>query len=561
MSDLPPGFVLDQPTAGNGLPQGFVLDGASAGGVQDFEPRQFTTGEKVKRKVGLAAQGLNDSLYGLALAPADISGWIARKTGLVSADATPPSRAATNALASVPGAVGLASPDAPTRIEPAGSGERAAYGVGEGVGNALGVMTGAGALANTARGVTQGVANVLRTQPVTQTLAGAAGGGVAEGTKDPLLGIAASLATPVAGSVVRRAVTPITNQLSPQATRLSQAADAEGIRQTAGQRTGSPGLLALESTMAKTPGAAGPMQRTLDEQRGDFNAATLRRAGVTSREASPEVIDRAFVNAGQTFDDLASRTVLNADTQFARDVAQVETNYGRRLPTDVRPVFTSYMDDLAPMLQAARTPGANPQIAGEVYQTIRSDIAKRARDSQSNPPLQDALNGLVEALDNAMERSTSGALRGEWQAARREYQALMTVDKAMQGGRQADRVDANVPFGALRQAVVQADQRGFSRGRGQLNEVSRIGDFIADKVPNSGTPTRLATMNPLMYPMLGYNALLSRLYNTGPVQNYLSNQVMGRTNYPAQISGTAAREGVAETTDQPNALRRRGGSR
>jgi hypothetical protein len=525
------------------------------GGVQDYEPRQFTTGEKISRKVGLAAQGLNDALYGAALVPADISGWIARKTGLVSPDAKPPSRTVTDTLASVPSAVGLTSPDASPRIEPAGTAEKAAYGTGEGVGNALSVMVPAGLVANTARGVTQGVANVLRTQPVLQTVAGATGGAVGAATDNPLLGLGASVAVPVGASAVRRAITPITNQLSPQAQRLATAAENEGINLTAGQRTGSPTLLAVESTMAKMPGSSGTMRRVSETQRGDFNEAVLQRAGVNAREASPEVIDRAFVNAGQTFDNLASRTVLNADPQFARDVNNVAQQYGRRLPTDIAPVFNSYMDDLTPLLQAAQT-GGNPQIAGQTYQAIRSDITTRIRNAR-DPDLRRALGGLVEAMDDAMERSTSGALRGEWQNARREYQALMTVDRAMQGGRQADRVDANIPFSSLRQASMSGDRAGYSRGRGQLNELSRVGDFLADKVPDSGTATRSMLSNPLMWPMIPVNALAARAYTSAPVQAYLSNNIAGRTNYPAQLSGIAAREGVRETTDT-NALRRRG---
>ncbi len=91
-------------------------------------PPERPVGQQIARKVGLGAQGLNDALYGIAMAPADISGWIARQTGLVSPDATPPSRATTNALASVPGAIGLTDPNAPVRVTPETPGEKTVYG-------------------------------------------------------------------------------------------------------------------------------------------------------------------------------------------------------------------------------------------------------------------------------------------------------------------------------------------------------------------------------------------------------------------------------------------------
>lgn len=529
---------------------------ATAGGMQDWEPRQFTTGEKVSRAVGQFATAANDALYGAAMAPADISGWIARKTGLVSPDAKPPSRAVTDTLASVPSAVGLASPDAQPRFEPAGALEKGARGAGDAVGNALAVMAPASVLANTARGVTQGVANVLRSQPILQTTAAAAGGAVGGATDNPWLGLGTSLAVPVGASIARRVITPVTNALTPQEQRLATAAAREDIPLTAAQRTGSPGLKAVEATMAKIPGSSGPMQEMRQTQREAFNSAALRRAGVTATDASPETIERAFANAGQTFDDLATRTTLNVDRQFSNDVTRVAQEYGRRLPTDVAPVFQSYIDDLQPVLQAAQG-GQNPQIAGEIYARIRSGIGARIRAASGRPDLQEALGGLQTALDDAVERSTSGALRQEWQTARREYQALMTIDRAMQGGTQADRSMGNVPFSGLKQAVRQADPRGFSRGRGQLNEVSRIGEFIADKVPDSGTPTRSAIANPLMWPVMAAGNLGARAYTSGPIQNYLSNQLMGRTNYGAQYGGAAARQAVEEATEGRNALRRR----
>ncbi len=534
-----------------------AMPAISGGGVQDFEPRQFTTGEKVSRKVGLAAQGMSDALYGAAMVPADISGWIARQTGLASPDAAPPSRQVTNALASVPSAVGLASPDAAPRIEPAGAGERAVYGASEGVGNALAMMTGAGAVANTTRGVTQGVANVLRQQPVMQTAAAATGGAVGGATENPWAGLAASLAVPFAASGVRRAGTPITNVLTPQEQRLATAATNEGIPLTAAQRTGSPNLEFAESTMAKIPGSAGPMQNAFRGQHQQFNRATLGRAGVTATDASPPVIDQAYRAAGQTFDDLAARTTLRPDPQFGADVRDVVQNYGRRLDTDVAGVFRSYIADLEPLLQAI-APGragstlpavqstANPQISGEVYQTIRSDITQRMRESQNNKPLQRALGGLVEALDDVMERSTTGALRAEWQEARRQYQALSTIDKAMQGGTQETRSVGDIPFGSLTNAVRGGDRAGYARGRGQLNEMSRIGDFIADKVPNSGTATRQFGANPLNWLYMAPANVISRAYNTAPVQNYLADGLgginLGRTNYGAQLGGIGARE-------------------
>jgi hypothetical protein len=457
-------------------------------------------------------------------------------------------------VASLPGKVGLTTEDAPTRIEPVTTGERTAYGVGEGVGNALSVLVPAGAVAGTARAgtATQGVANALASQPITQLVAGATAGGVTGATDNPWLGLAAGAAVPIAASVGRGIISPTTNRLSPQEARIVQTADAEGVRLTPAQRTGSPALKGIEGTMAGTPGPSGPMQRALNNQRADFNRAVLTRAGITADDASPETVARAFQNVGQTFDDLAARTTLNVDNQFTNAVQRVAQDYGRRLETNVAPIFQSYMDDIAQLTQATAQ-GQNPQIAGEIYSRIRSDIGRTIRANGRNPDLQRALGGIQDALDDVVERSASGALRQEWRETRRQYQALMTIDKAMQGGTQADRSAGNVPLNALRQAVAQGDRAGYSRGRGQLNELSRVGDFIGQRIPDSGTAGREAVLNPLKWPVMGGMNAFSRFYNSPAGQAYFTNQVAGPTDFRALYAAQAAQQALEEANGN-NAL-------
>ena len=513
--------------------------------------------EQGARLVGQVAQNTNDALANTFGAPVDLVAAGLRKVGVPVNNPVGGSeslKGGIDYLATLPQRFkdaivgGSATPlteQRTSRFEPENRAEKIAAGIGEGVGNAVGMMVPAAGVARMAAPgtVTQGVARTLTTQPVMQATAGAVGGAVTGATDDPLLGLAASTAVPLAAWATRGAISPVTPRTTPQEQRIIATADREGIPLSPAQRTGSPGLRMIEDTMAKVPGSAGPMQRAIGEQRQQFNRAVLERAGITGNDASPETLAQAFVNHGQTFDDLARRTTVNVDSQFVADVNRTAMNYGRRLPTDVAAVFQSYVDDLTPLLQATQG-GQAPQIAGDVYGTIRSDMAKTIRENQSRPALQRALGGLVEAFDSAMERSTSGALRGEWQDARRQYQALMTIDKAMQGGTQASRSAGDIASGGLTQAVRQSDKAGFARGRGQLNELARVGDHIASQTPNSGTATREAILNPLAWPMMLAGNLGARAYNTGPVQSYLTNQVAGTTNLPALYGSQAARSAL-----------------
>jgi len=555
-----------QPPKGGDL---FDRYAPQSAGVQDYEPQGYTNGQKAARIVGQGAQGFNDAVAGTIGTPVDLVSKGLKAIGVPVGNApvggSESIKKGMDYVATLPGRVGDAvsqgslapiMDDRTSRFDPVNQTEKIARGAGEGVGNALSIALPAAAIARGAQAgtLTQGVANVLASQPVTQAVAGAVGGGVTAATDNPWLGLAAGAAVPVAAAIGRGVISPVTNRLNAQEQNLVAAAGREGIPLTPAQRTGSPTLKTMEGTFNSMPLASGPMQDTFNGQRQQFNRAVLERAGVTATDATPDTVQRAFQAAGQTFDDLARRTVVNVDNQFVGDVQRVATDYGRRLETDVAPVFRSYLDDLTPLMQAAQTPGANPQIAGEIYGRIRSDIAVTMRETKS-APLRRALGGLVEAFDDAMERSTTGALRAEWQDARSQYQALMTVDKAMQGGTQASRSSGDIAFNALKGAVQQGDRSGYSRGRGQLNELSRVGDFLSNKVPDSGTVPRGMLANPLNWPALAVGGVMSRAYNSRLGNAYLTNQVAGNTNFNA-LYGSQAGQGVINGgAGVPNALR------
>jgi hypothetical protein len=449
---------------------------------------------------GLVARGINTA-FGTNLDPSVTSRAV--KAGLEGVESG--GRAALRAL-------GVSFDDAGPRT-PTTATERAALGAGRGVTDALTVALPAGAIANAARPGTmgQGIAQTLASQPVTQAVAGAAGGAVGEATENPLLGLAAGVATPLAGAAVRRAISPVAMNLSPEEQRLAQLAEGMGVQLTPGQATGSKALQTAESVLTTMPFAGNRQNALYDAQRRAFNAAALNTAGVRADRVSPDVIDGAFSRLGATFDDLAARTTVKVDDQLFRDVDTVVQEYGRRLPTDVAPVFQSYVDDLAKMKAAMMPPpppGAGAagsvqpaanvqtvQIPGEAFQNIVSGIRARARSASNNPALQEALNNLADAVNDNMIRSAPREVAEAWRTARREYRNLLAIDKAAGAGTQADRNAGNLPFGAFTNAVRQQDPRGFARGRGELNDVARVGDFLAGKIPQSGTEPRSRMAN------------------------------------------------------------------
>lgn len=523
------------------------------------------------RLAGQFAQNANDAIASTVGAPVDLVAGGLRQLG-VPVDkpigGSESIKSGIDYVATLPGRVSDAvsqrslSPlteDRTSRFEPQNRAEKIAAGVGQGVGTVAATLLPAGVVANAARPgtVTQGVAQALATQPATQIASGVAGGATTGATDNPLAGLAASLAVPIGAAGIRGVISPTTVTLSDAEKRIIETARREGIPLTPSQETGSKTLRTLEETMAKLPLSGGPMNRSYDTQRAALNEAIMKRTGTAAKDASPETLTKVAKTLGGQFDDLAARTTLVPDQKFADDVLRVATNYGRRLETDVAPVFKSYMDDLQPVIDAIAS-GQNPSIAGETYKAIRSDLARRTR-STSNGELKQALSALGTALDDAVERSASPDLLKEWQTLRRQYAAYKTVDKAMASGRQADRVTGDVPLGAFSSAVRAGDREGFARARGQYGELSKLADYLAPKIPDSGTATRGVTANLLSGGALAAGAgglgasagtaaatavapwLASMAYNSPAGRAYLTNQLAGTTNLRGLYGSEALR--------------------
>ena len=458
--------------------------------------------------------------------------------------------------------------------EPQTRTDRTAYGAGRGAADAASFMLPAAAVAKAAKAgsVAQKAASTMASQPVLQTAAMSAGGGVQEATDSPGLGLATALAIPTAAGFAKKAVTPFASQLSRNEQRLAKTAQDAGITLTPGQATGSPALRRGEQAFAQLPFTSGPQGAVYDAQRKAFNKVVLEKAGISADEASPAVIDSAFTSIGKEFDDLAKATIIKADKQLVDDVKSVSEKYGRRLTTDVKPVFQSYVDDFEGMQRAMNRPGSNVQINGTEYQAMSSDIKSAARSASNTPALQKALYTMSSKIDDALERSAGGELRGAWKDVRNRYRNLLTIDKAAGAGTQADRASANIPYAGLRTAVKQIDKSGYGRGRGDLNELSRVADFMgAQKIPDPGSAGMAGTLGLLTGGggglLAGADAvslglgiagglaapkLLQMGYQNPQIAKYLQNQLAAS---PSQLGPTLGKIGMA---DQAGEIKRTG---
>lgn len=423
------------PSAGNPYAQYAPQAG---GGVQDWEPSSYSGGQMAARKVGLAAQGVNDAVINNATAPLDISGWLSRATGLVGKNTPPISAAfkqAADDVASVPlrirDAVSQGSFDPlfatrdaySTRIDPVTQGERTAYAAGEGAGNVLSIAIPAGMVARGAQAgtVTQGVANTLATQPVIQTVAGATGGAVTGATDNPWLGLAAGVGVPLAAAGVQKAgkvggslLQPFTaagrdaivgktlNTLADDPARATEnmlryRPPVDGFRLSAAKASGDDSLMATENALTRAGTGFG--------ERANANNAALTQA-LDDLNAGGD--PRAFVAALGRLDAGAAMRAQAALDALPPSVDP--TTAGQAIQNALRGRFDT--------LVAARSQAADPLYEAARASTqavpalpLASLVDDLARANKGEPrAAMERVRSLLFNADGQLDRTASGMM-------------------------------------------------------------------------------------------------------------------------------------------------------
>lgn len=285
-----------------------------------------------------------------------------------------------------------------------------------------------------------------------------------------------------AGGVARTAKKAITpNPASSERVAAAETLKREGVDLTAGQKTGSKGLQYAEAELGGSSAGA-----FTEKQAEQFTTAALKRAGIKADRATPEVIDGAFKRIGSEFDDLAASNTLTLDRQMGTDLGDVWREYIELVPDSQQaPVVGNLIQDLVAKAQATGT------LDGKAYQTIRSRLDRMARKAQSDPQLADALFGIRNAVDDAMERSMTPEDVARWSQARREYRNMFVIEKA------ASAAGENAALGLispaqLRQAAAAQSRRAYARGQGDFDSLARAGVATMTPLPQSGTAPRAA---------------------------------------------------------------------
>lgn len=350
------------------------------------------------------------------------------------------------------------------------------------------------------------------------------------------------------GAAAQRAITPMPTDPVRQA--AVRTLENEGVTAlTAGQRTGRPSLRWAESMSKDTAFGGGRAAQMETQQAEQFTRAALRRAGIDADRATPDVMDAAFQNLGQRFNELAARNDMLQSRGFVNRLQQVGNEYRAVTAESTRiPIVEATINALTSpqILQNGRIPG-------RLYQNVRSDLSRSMSQlRRSDPPAANALSRIVDELDRAMEMSVRVNNRqdlGAWRQARNQYRNLLAIEDAVSGAGEATAAGLISPS-ALRNAVKKQGKRAYVRGQGDFAHLARAAEMVMKALPQSGTAPRINAMNVLhgMGGVVGYGAggplaaiggmaapaIGSRILMSGPMQRYLANQALPAGNAAVQ---------------------------
>lgn len=369
-------------------------------------------------------------------------------------------------------------------------------------------------------------------------VASEAAGQWTEGTGyEPMARVAAALVAPAVPGLASRAISPFSGSVTPERQAAVDYLRSEGVNPTAGQITGSRNLLARESELGGARAAD-----IMNEQARAFTDAAMRRAGGSglADEAGMSAIHNRL---SQGFRDVSSRNTMQADAPMLQDMVDTLIEYNRVLPSEQKTVLGNIASDIGERIRSG-----GGRLSGNDYQSIRSDLGKRAHNSRlSNPELSQAYRGLRDSLDNAMSRSVSPEDAATWARLRKEYGNMKVLEKAATGGGEKAALGTISPA-RLRQSAVSGRQGQYARGTGDFDQLARSGSAVLSAFPDSGTATRLnartlggfggilgagggAAMGSPTAAMIGaavgtaLPAVAGRTLMSRPVQAYLTNQI------------------------------------
>ena len=299
----------------------------------------------------------------------------------------------------------------------------------------------------------------------------------------------------------RTAVAPLTAAditPDPGIARRVETLMQEGIPVRPSQLTGSPMRTRIEQGFGDIFSTTGREQDINREIQNAFNAAVLRRAGITGEtKASADVLLQQERRLGQTIGDIANRNVADLNQGGFARLMDIEDDARKNATEDVAKVIRSRISELL-------NKSENGVIPGSAWRELDSAIGnqiRRAQDGDLKYHLSELRGAMRDALSAGVKNPDDLTKLNE---ARLQYANLVAVENAMGTGAMRATGAEDIAPTALRGALLQSQgARAMAAERPDLAPLARAGSLLTSPLANSQTASRAQMISALQLGGLG----------------------------------------------------------
>lgn len=291
------------------------------------------------------------------------------------------------------------------------------------------------------------------------------------------LGAAGGAAGAALGKVLGRAVQPFRDAPTQSQKAAQEAAKRLGVNLRADELTGSRPLAWMTGALNDLPISGGMAQKAEAARAATINRAAAKAIGQSADDLGGDVLARAADDIGASIRGAVKGEEITLTKGFQSGLNALESVNKAR-----KGFASAAIDDVV-----AKARSLGDKIDGDLYQDLRSELSKQARDAfRSNDNARaHALDRVRKLLDSAADASLPQDKSAALKAARRQWANLETLERGMVVE------NGNVSPARMASALRQQYDKAYRRGKltGELADIAKLGAAYKP-LPQSGTAPR-----------------------------------------------------------------------
>jgi len=296
--------------------------------------------------------------------------------------------------------------------------------------------------------------------------------GFVEGTA---MQVPAEILTAIFSPVIaKRLVSPSGGQIAGETKKAVDLLYKEGVIPTAAQSTGNKAAAYMEEATV-----AG--QDLIEAANRNFSRAALKRIGIDSDIAAPELMQQKYNELGQRFSDGIGRVEGAATQAEVDDLAAIIKEYAGSTNKNLRaPIFANILAAMDKSIDGF-------PIKSSELRTYHQTLNKMTRQGDN---AGSAAREAIEVLTGVIDRGLGPEQAAAWRKLNAEYRDFLAIEDAVSKAGPA--LQGIVSPQHLRGSTKTVfGKRAYVLGKSDLAELAKAGSIALKPMPSSGTAERL----------------------------------------------------------------------